>query len=188
VSEAAWERIRANPAAPRASFLSMLDWKEQWLEGEKFPFTPSVSDVHGVEAACDELLEEGLEASIERHERSAAACWAGVRAMGLELWPRSEEIAAACVTAIAVPNGLTDKQVRDHCRGHYGVMISGGQGAGNLVRLGHMGPSARSLYPVVGLAALGRTLADLGVAVKTGDGVEAALDVLSQPAAMRLEA
>ena len=139
VSEAAWERIRSNPAAPRASFLSMLDWKEQWIDGEKFPFTPSVSDVHGVEAAFDELLEEGLEASIARHERSAAACRAGVRAMGLDLWPRSDEIAAPCVTAIAVPDGLTDVQVRAHCRERYGVMISGGQGAGNLVRIGHMG-------------------------------------------------
>ena len=60
VSEEAWTRIRQNPAAPRASFLSLLDWKEQWLEGGKFPFTPSVSDVHGVEAACDQLLEEEL--------------------------------------------------------------------------------------------------------------------------------
>ena len=42
-------------------------------------------------------------------------------------------------------------------------MISGGQGAGNLVRIGHMGPTARSLYPVVGLLAVGRTFADLGV-------------------------
>jgi pyridoxamine--pyruvate transaminase len=180
VSEAAWERIRANPAAPRASFLSMLDWKEQWIDGEKFPFTPSVSDVHGVEAACDELLEEGLEASIERHELSAAACRSGVRAMGLELWPRSDEIAAACVTAIAVPEGLTDIQVRAHCRERYGVMISAGQGAGNLVRIGHMGPSARSLYPVVGLAALGQTLLDLGAQVDIGSGVEAALAELSQ--------
>jgi pyridoxamine--pyruvate transaminase len=180
VSEAAWERIRANPAAPRASFLSMLDWKEQWIDGEKFPFTPSVSDVHGVEAACDELLEEGLEASIERHELSAAACRSGVRAMGLELWPRSDEIAAACVTAIAVPEGLTDIQVRAHCRERYGVMISAGQGAGNLVRIGHMGPSARSLYPVVGLAALGQTLLDLWAQVDIGSGVEAALAELSQ--------
>jgi pyridoxamine--pyruvate transaminase len=158
----------------------MLDWKEQWIDGEKFPFTPSVSDVHGVEAACDELLEEGLEASIERHERSAAACRAGVRAMGLELWPRSDAFAATCVTAIAVPDGLTDVQVRAHCRERYGVMISGGQGAGNLVRIGHMGPSARSLYPVVGLAAVGQTFADLGAAVDIGAGVEAALAELSQ--------
>jgi pyridoxamine--pyruvate transaminase len=180
VNEAAWDRIRKNPSAPRASFLSMLDWKEQWIDGEKFPFTPSVSDLHGVEAACDVLLEEGLEASIERHELSAAACRAGVRAMGLELWPQSEEIAAACVTAIAVPDGLTDVQVRAHCREQYGVMISSGQGAGNLVRIGHMGPSARSLHPVVGLAAVGQTLLDLGAQVQIGPGVEAALAELSQ--------
>ena len=180
VSDAAWDRIRANPAAPRASFLSMLDWKEQWIDGEKFPYTPSVSDLHGVEAACDVLLEIGLEASIEQHELAATACRAGVRAMGLELWPRSDEIAAACVTAIAVPEGLTDVQVRAHCRERYGVMISGGQGAGNLVRIGHMGPSARSLHPVVGLAAVGQTLVDLGASVQVGAGVEAALAELSQ--------
>jgi pyridoxamine---pyruvate transaminase len=180
VSEAAWERIRSNPAAPRASFLSMLDWKEQWIDGDKFPFTPSVSDLHGVEAAVDELLEEGLEASIARHERSASACRAGIRAMGLELWPRSDEIAAACVTAVAVPEGLADVQVRAHCRERYGVMISGGQGAGNLVRIGHMATSARGLYPIVGLSALGRTLADLGVQVEIGAGVEAALAELSE--------
>ena len=180
VSDAAWERIRANPHAPRASFLSMLDWKQQWIDGDKFPFTPSVSDLHGVEAACDELLEEGLEASIERHDRSAAACRSGALAMGLELWPRSEEISAACVTAIAVPDPLTDVQVRAHCRERYGVMISAGQGAGNLVRIGHMGPSARSLYPIVGLAAVGQTMADLGAQVDIGAGVEAAMAELAQ--------
>jgi pyridoxamine--pyruvate transaminase len=180
VSPRAWERIAANPAAPRASYLSMLDWKEQWLEGDKFPFTPSVSDLHGVEAAVDELLEEGLDTSIERHARTAAACRAGVRAAGLDLWARSDEIAADCVTAISVPDGLNDTQVRAHCRDRYGVMISAGQGAGNLVRIGHMGISARGLYPVVGLAALGQTLLDLGARVDVGAGVEATLAEISQ--------
>jgi pyridoxamine--pyruvate transaminase len=180
VSEAAWERITENPAAPRASYLSMLDWKEQWLEGDKFPFTPSVADLHGVEAAVDELLEEGLETSIERHARSAAACRAGARALGLDLWPRTDEIAADCVTAIAVPDGLSDDQVRAHCRERYGVMISAGQGAGNLVRIGHMATSARGLYPVIGLGALGQTLLDLGARVDVGAGVETALAEISQ--------
>ena len=188
VSADAWEAIRANPAAPRASFLSMLDWKEQWIDGEKFPFTPSVVDVHGVEAAADELLAEGLEASFARHALAGRACRAGVRAMGLELWPRAEQLAAPCVTAVTLPDGLTDTRVRDECRSRYGVMISGSQGAGNLVRIGHMGPTARSLYPVVGLAALGRTLADLGVRVAIGEGVEAALAELSEPAAVELQA
>jgi pyridoxamine--pyruvate transaminase len=180
VSDEAWSTIRSNPAAPRASFLSMLDWKEQWLEGGKFPFTPSVVDLHGVEAACDVILEEGLEASFERHAQAAAACREGARAMEIDLWPATDDIAAACVTALSVPERLADTQVRDHCRARYGVMISGGQGAGNLVRIGHMGPTARSLYPLVGLAALGRTLLDLGAPVKLGDGLEATLQALSK--------
>jgi len=190
VSEDAWKAILANPQAPRASFLSLLDWKEQWHGQGKFPYTPSVADLHGVEAACDELLEEGIEASIARHERAARACRAGVRAMGLELWPRREDISSPTVTAIALRAGVTDVQVREHARDHYGVMLSGGQGAGNLMRIGHMGPTARSFYPVVGLMAVGRTLSDLGVSVRIGEGVEAALEVLAagrvvQPAGSR---
>lgn len=180
VSAGAWERIAANPAAPRSSYLSMLDWKEQWLEGDKFPFTPSVGELHGLEAAVDELLDEGLDNSIERHARAAAAFRAGVRALGLDLWPRSDDIAADCVSAIAVPNGLTDTQVRAHCRERYGVMISSGQGAGNLVRVGHMATSARGLYPVLGLTAVGQTFLDLGARVDVGAGVEAALAEIAQ--------
>lgn len=175
VSQQAWAAIEGNPAAPRASFLSLLDWREQWHGRGQFPYTPSVSDVHGVEAACDQVLEEGLEASIARHEAAAAACRAGAGEMGLRLWPKSEDIASACVTAIAVPDGLDQAAVRDHVREHYGVMLSGGQGAGNLVRIGHMGPTANGLHPVVGLMALGRSLADLGVKIRIGAGVEAAL-------------
>jgi pyridoxamine---pyruvate transaminase len=179
VSEQAWAAIESNPAAPRASFLSLLDWREQWHGRGRFPYTPSVCDIHGVEAACDQVLEEGLEASIARHEAAARACRAGAVAMGLRLWPRSEEIAAACVTAVAVPDGLDHEAVRDHVREHYAVMLSAGQGAGNLVRIGHMGPTASGLYPVVGLMALGRSLADLGARVSVGAGVEAALAAMS---------
>lgn len=181
VSPQAWAIIENNPAAPRASFLSLLDWREQWHGQGHFPYTPSVSDVHGVEAACDQALEEGLPASIARHEAAARACRAGITAMGLALWPRTGDIAAACVTAVTVPDGLDHDQVRSHVRARYGVMLSGGQGAGNLVRIGHMGPTANGLNPVVGLLALGRSLADLGAPVRLGDGAEAALAVLAGP-------
>jgi pyridoxamine---pyruvate transaminase len=179
VTDAAWSAIMANPMAPRSSFLSLLDWKEQWHGEGKFPYTPSVAEIHGVEAACDEMLDCGIDASIARHRQAAQACRTGARAMGLRLWPRSEAIASSSVTAIAVPDGLTDVVVREHARRHYGVMLSGGQGAGNLVRVGHMGPTARSFYPVIGLMAVGRTLADLGASVRLGAGVEAALEVLA---------
>ncbi len=185
VSDAAWKKIDANPTAPRASYLSLLDWRERWHGEGRFPYTPLVNDVNGLEAACDQVLEEGLEAAFARHRRAGTACRAGVRAMGLEIWPKTEQIAANCVTAIRVPDGIDHEVVRAHARAHYGVMISHGQGAGNLVRIGHMGPSANGLFPVVGLAALGRTVADLGADVRIGEGLEAALAVLSdaRPAA-----
>ena len=47
------------------------------------------------------------------------------------------------------------------------------------MRLGHMGPAARSLYPLVAVGALGRGLADLGVPVDVGAGAQAAMAVLS---------
>jgi pyridoxamine--pyruvate transaminase len=179
VSPQAWALIDRNPAAPRGSFLSMLDWREQWHGAGKFPFTPSVSDLNGIAAAADRLLAEGLDASIARHERVARACRAGVRAMGLQLWAARDAIAAACVTSITVPDGLTDVGVRDHVRARYGVQFSAGQGAGNIIRIGHMGDTARPMYPIVGLAALGRGLLDLGTPVDVGAGVEAALASLA---------
>jgi len=185
VSEEAWAAIRANPEAPRGSFLSLLDWKERWIEGGRtaFPYTPSVSDVNGVDAACDEVLETGLDAYVAMHRRAARATRAGVRAMGLDLWPASEDIAASCVTAVTAPDGVRVLEVQADVRERYGVMLSPGFGdlKERLFRLGHMGPNARSLTPLVALAALGQGLADHGAAVSVGDGVEAALEVLSQP-------
>ena len=61
-------------------------------------------------------------------------------------------------------------------------MLSGGYGElkEKLVRLGHMGPASRSLYPLVAVAALGRGLADLGAAVDLGAGAQAVMDVLAE--------
>lgn len=179
VSQKAWDAMYANPAAPRDSYLSLIDWKEKWLGEERFPYTPSVSDINGLEAALDQALEEGIDVVVARHEAAAEVTRVGARAMGLELWAQCDEIASACVTSIRLPGDIDNAVVRDHAREVYGVMLSHGQGAGNLVRLSHMGPTAGGLYSVVGLAALGRTLADLGVPVDIGAGLEAALALLS---------
>jgi pyridoxamine---pyruvate transaminase len=75
-----------------------------------------------------------------------------------------------------VPSALL--QIRER----YGVMLSGGYGElkEKLFRLGHMGPAARSLNPLVAVGAFGRGLADLGVDVNVGAGTEAVLAVLSE--------
>ncbi len=162
VSQQAWAPSTPIPTAPKGSFLSLTDWRDTWHKGGRFPFTPSVSDVNGVAAAAELMLAEGLEAVQARHERVARACRAGVRAMGLRVWAASDDIAAASVTSIAVPDGLTDIEVRDHVRARYGVQLSAGQNAGNIIRIGHMGNTARPMWMVAGLAAVGRSLAGPG--------------------------
>lgn len=174
VSDEAWDAIRQNPQAPRASILSLIDWKELWIEQGRFPLAPSISDMYGVDAACGEVLEIGVAEYFARHERAARACRAGVKAMGLELFARSEAIASPCVTAIALPDSVNDLQLCGHVRSRYGVVLGDSEGAGNIVRIGHMGVTARSFYPLVGLSAVGRGLLDLGVDVSLGDGLEAA--------------
>lgn len=183
VGDEAWETIRANPEAPRKSFLSLLDWKERWIDDgrERYPYTPTVSEIAGLHAAVREVLDMGLEAAIRRHDVAAAACRTGVIAMGLELWPRSEAYAANCVTAIRCPEGVDVQTTLRHVRRKYGVMLSGGYGElrDRLFRIGHMGPSADSLYPLVAVSALGRGLTDLGVPVDMGAGASAVLELLS---------
>lgn len=190
VSPRAWEAMESNPAAPRGSFLSLLDWKHRWIDGGRaaFPYTPSVADVAGVHAALRELLDTGLDATIACHARAARACRAGVRALGLELWPRRESNAANCVTAVRMPAGVAVPALLGHVRERYGVMLSGGYGElkEKLIRLGHMGPASRSLYPLVAVSALGRGLADLGVSVDLGAGAQAVMEVLAEPSAAEL--
>ncbi|TPW77424.1 pyridoxal-phosphate-dependent aminotransferase family protein [Schumannella soli] len=182
VSERAWTALGANPSAPRGSYLSLLDWKERWLEGGSFPYVPSPSDWLALDAALDELLREGLDAAARRHAVASAAVRAGVRALGLRLWADDDAIAAPVVTAVHIPEGIDPDHLCRVAHRRYGVLMSSGQGAGDLVRIAHMGSTASGLHPVIGIAALGRALADLGVGVDIGSGAAAVLAVLSDNA------
>jgi pyridoxamine--pyruvate transaminase len=191
VSPRAWEAMEANPNAPHGSFLSLLDWKHRWIDGgrEAFPYTPSVSDVTGVLAALEEALDLGLDEVVTTHARAARACRAGVLGLGLELWPRNESYAANCVTAVRLPPVVAPDRLLAHVRQRYGVMLSAGYGElkSKLVRLGHMGPASRSLYPLVAVTALGQGISDLGVTVDIAAGAEAVMSVLSDRSAAKQE-
>lgn len=133
----------------------------------------------GLEAALDAILEEGVENSIARHAKAAAITRAGIQAMGLELWPKSEANSGNPITAVRVPEGVTHSELSAHIREKYGVMLSTGLSAGNLIHIAHMGPTTSGLYPIIGLAALGGGLIDLGVQIDLGAGIEAAMRVLA---------
>jgi pyridoxamine--pyruvate transaminase len=181
VSDRAWAKMEANPAAPRASMLSILDWKEAWRKENPFPFTPSVAEINALDAGLDRYLAEGPEAVWARHATTAAAMRAGVVAMGLELWAARPEIASPTCTAVKLPAGVDETALRTLMKRRYGVVISSGRAEtfNRLVRIGHMGPTAYPLYAVLALTALGGAMAELtGRAIDIGAGVAAAEAVI----------
>jgi pyridoxamine--pyruvate transaminase len=180
VSDRAWKHMEANPKAPRASVLSLLDWKEAWRHDRPFPFTPSIAEVNGLDAALDQYLEEGPALVWHRHALTARACRAGLNAMGLELWAKSESIASPTTTAVRIPAGLTDADIIGAARKQFGVVLSAGRGEtkGKLIRIGHMGPVAEPIYAVVALTALAGALRQLGRKTDLGRGVDAAMAVV----------
>lgn len=180
ISPAAWAAMEGVAKPLRGSFLSILDWKDAWLEGNRFPHTPSVSEMYALESVLAQNLAEGMERVAWRHQTIAKAAREGVKALGFELWPVREEIAASCVTAVKLPAGLDGDELIATMRHRYGVMISPGYGAlnGKLVRLGHMGPSAHPTTLAAQLAIFERALVDIGHPVQLGAGVGAAMSAL----------
>src|SRR5580700_110596 len=180
VTPRAWEKMKKNPDAPRDSILSILDWEHAARRDRPFPFTPSVAEVNGLDAALDVYLGEGPEQVWERHALTARACRAGVLAMGLKLWPVDERTASPTTTAVRIPATIDDAALRAAARARYGVVFSSGRGEtlGKLVRIGHMGPTARPMYAVVALTALGGALRALGHPLEVAAGMAAALAVI----------
>ncbi len=180
VSDRAWAHMEANPKAPRASILSSRDWKDAWRHDKSFPFTPSVAEVNGFDAVLDQYLDEGPEKVWKRHALTARATRAGVLAMGLQLWAKTESIASPTTTAVRIPEGVTDSAIIDAARQIFGVVFSTGRNdtMGKLLRIGHMGLVAEPVYAVVAITALGGALRKLGRKVDVSAGINAALQVI----------
>jgi aspartate aminotransferase-like enzyme len=140
-------------------------------------FTPAVSLVVGLQETLRMIRSEGLQTIIRRHARLAAAMRAGITGLGLELFA---ERPSPAVTAVHVPRGMDGGAIMKTLRAKHGVIIAGGQGSlkGKIFRLATMGYADASDV-VVALAAVERTLAELGYPVKLGEGVRAAQEILA---------
>ncbi len=178
VSKKAWEAMEKKKKPLRNTYISMLDYRETWIKNKNFPFTPFVSEVYALNEAVTEILEEGLENVFARHKKVAGAVREAVEAIGLKLWPESKDIASDTVTAVQVPQGIDDQELRRIMVEEYGVLIAGEVPGlkGEIFRIGHMGYSAYMDNALVTIAALEKALQKLGFPVKTGSGVQKILD------------
>ncbi|MCA1271329.1 aminotransferase class V-fold PLP-dependent enzyme [Streptomyces sp. 7G] len=169
VSARAWERIAANPAAPRRSYLSLLDWKERWIDGGRtaLPHAPAQLEMLGLEACVARIEDEGLETVMARHASAAAATRAGAVALGggLEPYVHAARDAAPVATTLRAPAG-TDAAalVAAALAADPALPLVAGGGAlsKEMIRVNHYGADATRGAVLSSLAALGAALTDAG--------------------------
>ena len=137
------------------------------------PYTPSVSLIYGLLEALNDIEKEGLDERVKRHHQNAEACRNAAKALDLEIFP-DEKVSSATVTAIKIPEGKTDSDIRGTMLNKYGVQLAGGQDhlKGNIFRIGHMGLTNYKELAIT-FTALGMTLKGLGFDIEAGAGVSA---------------
>ena len=161
VSDRAWERIAANPAAPRRSYLSLLDWKERWTDAGRttLPHAPAQLEMLALDACLDRIAADGLDATVARHRAAAAATRAGVLALGtLAPFVRREEDAAPVATTLRTPPGVDAARLAAALDPALPVQAGGGALAGEMLRVNHYGRAASLDVVQDCLAALGAAL------------------------------
>lgn len=172
VSERAWARMAANPGAPRRSYLSLLDWKERWVDGGRRALlhAPAQLEMLALEACLERIETVGLAAVMSRHASAAAATRAGALALGGGLEPYVHEAheAAPVATTLRTPQGIiaSDLVTQALTTDPALPLAAGGSAlAASMIRVNHYGPDATPEAVRSCLTALGTALTENGVTV-----------------------
>ncbi|MFF5186116.1 pyridoxal-phosphate-dependent aminotransferase family protein [Streptomyces sp. NPDC000345] len=181
VSERAWARMAANPRAPRRSYLSLLDWKERWVDGGRtaLPHAPAQLEMLALEACVRRIEAEGLDSVMGRHAAAAAATRAGAAALGGGLEPYVYEAAEAApvATTLRAPSEVPASELVARALAMDPALplaAGGGALAKEMIRVNHYGVAAAPGAVRGSLVALGAALAEKGLDVDVAGALRAA--------------
>ena len=85
--------------------------------------TPNTNLILALSISLTNILEEGMDARIRRHEKMARAIRAGIGALGLEFIPKKDF--ANTVSAIYLPDGIDSKKFLTDSENNGAVFASG---------------------------------------------------------------
>ena len=175
VSQRAMESIRSRKTLPASWYLDLNLNANYWYDPRVYHHTSPVSMVLALREGLRIVLEEGLRERFNRHERNANALRAGLESLGMELVP-PDGYRLAQVTAVWIPEGVDDAEVRARLLADYNIEIGKGLGRfdGRVWRFGLMGESSRADYVLLALSALESILPSAGYEVAPGAAVSAA--------------
>ena len=169
-------------AASASAKLPRSYWSWQEMLGPNkngfFPYTPATNLLYGLREALCMLLEEGFDNVFRRHDRHAEATRRAVRAWGLEILCANPAEYSSALTAVLMPDGHSEVELRKVVLERYNMSLGSGLGkvANKVFRIGHLG-DFNDLTLLGTLCGVEMGLAAAGVPHKKG-GVDAAMDYL----------
>jgi aspartate aminotransferase-like enzyme len=123
-------------------YLDLAAYRKK-LGDNQTPYTPAIPLYYALEEALKIINEEGLENRIRRHRIFSKAVREWANEAGIELLAELNEYSrySNTVTAMKLPEGVTDKDLRGTLKSEYNITVSGGQGElkGKIFRIGTMG-------------------------------------------------
>ena len=172
------ERDVARGVRIASNYLDLAMIMDYWGPRRLNHHTEATTMLYGARECARLLLEEGMDAAVERHRLHGAAMLAGVRGLGLEVFGDVDH-KMSNVVAVHIPDGVDGDAARAAMLEDFGIEIGTSFGPlhGKVWRIGTMGYNARKDAVLVTLAALEQVLRSGGVAVTAGGGVGAAQEV-----------
>lgn len=161
-----------------SNYLDLAMIMDYWGPRRLNHHTEATTMLYGARECARLLVQEGMDAAVERHRLHGAAMLAGVRGLGLEVFGDLEH-RMNNVVAVHIPDGVDGETVRAAMLDDFGIEIGTSFGPlhGKVWRIGTMGYNARTDAVLVTLAVLEQVLRASGVTVTAGGGVGAAQEV-----------
>jgi len=137
ISERAWEAMEERAA--RSLYTNFLPWRDT---EDGFPYTHLTSNVVALRTALALVRDEGIDETYARHEEVAAYCRSRADEIGVPLYPDPKR-SSPTVTALHVPGEA--KALQEQIRAEHDIILATGlgDGADDILRIGHMGHAAR---------------------------------------------
>lgn len=155
------ERVLDRRTAPVGSwYLDATAIRDYWGAERSYHHTAPISALLGLHEGLRLVLQEGLRARWERHERVGRRLQEALVERGYELWAEEDHRLPQLTTVVA-PDAVDADAVRGQLLDRYDIEVGGGLGelAGRGWRIGLMGEGARDEHVDRLLAALDELVA-----------------------------
>ncbi|HLW69349.1 MAG TPA: alanine--glyoxylate aminotransferase family protein [Candidatus Binataceae bacterium] len=174
-SSRAMQAVRERRSKCRSWYFDLAAIERYWGADRVYHHTAPITMNYALHEALRLIAEEGLEARFKRHLVNSNALKAGVVAMGLELAAQVGHRLPQ-LTAVRVPNGIDDAQVRGDLLRLFNIEVGAGLGPfkGKVWRIGLMSESSRRQNVTLVLSALETILKRQGMELAGGAALAAA--------------